>query len=215
MTLKVQVRDINGNPVTGVNISLLELQNQVRHHMATAKGGEYRRHCSLEINLPWVVRYRLSIIFFCALTGTGSTFGSYLFLFNILPLARHVWDQSTGNHSRQIATSLLCFSQLDKTFTLVSCSVTSCFGNAFLCSNIGKQKIGSQMQIRIDALVCSNVGKQSGIEVFQVTRTLILQYCWYYCMFSVRRSAPSLLNFFFFFGEREREREVLTLNEST
>ncbi|KAI3902231.1 hypothetical protein MKX01_015395 [Papaver californicum] len=63
-----QIRDVNGNPVHGVNISLSDLQNQgVRHK--TAEAGKYLRHCSLETTLPWLDRHRLIILFACSLAG--------------------------------------------------------------------------------------------------------------------------------------------------
>lgn len=68
VTLKLEVRDVNGFPVSGVNISLHELQAQTAHPVNTVKRGAYQRHCSLEVDLPWVVRYRLAILFFSAVT---------------------------------------------------------------------------------------------------------------------------------------------------
>ncbi|XP_007018621.2 PREDICTED: uncharacterized protein LOC18592061 isoform X2 [Theobroma cacao] len=63
VTLKIQVRDINGLPVTGVNISLSELQAQ----NSTIKVRQDRRHCSLEVMLPWIVKYRLAILVYSVL----------------------------------------------------------------------------------------------------------------------------------------------------
>ena len=54
VNLKIQVHDINGLPVTGVDISLSEL-----------RAVQDRRHCSLEVMLPWIVRYRLAILVYC------------------------------------------------------------------------------------------------------------------------------------------------------
>ncbi|GKU98227.1 hypothetical protein SLEP1_g11259 [Rubroshorea leprosula] len=61
VTLKIEVRDTNGLPVTGVNISLLDLQAQ----SSTMKAREHQSHCTLEVSLPWIVRYRLAILFYC------------------------------------------------------------------------------------------------------------------------------------------------------
>jgi alkaline phosphatase D len=69
VTLRIEVRDINGFPVTGVKVSLLELQAGSVDPVATIKAGEYRRHCTLEVNLPWLVRYRLAILFYSAVAG--------------------------------------------------------------------------------------------------------------------------------------------------
>lgn len=67
VTLKIEVRDINGSSVTGVKISLSELQAGSANPVATVKAGEYRRHCSLEVTLPFIVRYRLAILFYNAI----------------------------------------------------------------------------------------------------------------------------------------------------
>ncbi|GLT74533.1 hypothetical protein SLA2020_463230 [Shorea laevis] len=61
VTLKIEVRDTNGLPVTGVNISLSDLQAQ----SSTMKAREHQRHCTPEVSLPWIVRYRLAILFYC------------------------------------------------------------------------------------------------------------------------------------------------------
>ena len=67
VTLKLEVRDIKGYPVTGVKFPLVELQS--RGLMSSVKAGEYRRHCSLEVNLPWMIKYRLAIVFYCSVSG--------------------------------------------------------------------------------------------------------------------------------------------------
>ncbi|KAA8514708.1 hypothetical protein F0562_017887 [Nyssa sinensis] len=67
VTLKFDVRDANGLPVTSVNISLLELQARKIDPTAIMKAGKCQKHCCLEVNLPWLVRYRLAILFFCSL----------------------------------------------------------------------------------------------------------------------------------------------------
>ncbi|XP_010266313.1 PREDICTED: uncharacterized protein LOC104603847 isoform X2 [Nelumbo nucifera] len=73
VTMKAEVRDVNGNTVTGINISSLELQSG-EDDMVAKKSGEIQRHCSLEVNLPWIIRYRLAILFSGALMGSSSTF---------------------------------------------------------------------------------------------------------------------------------------------
>ncbi|XP_057975630.1 uncharacterized protein LOC131162989 isoform X1 [Malania oleifera] len=67
VTLKIEVRDVHGHPVTSVNISLLELQTDSRSSLAGSKAGEHGQHCTLEVTMPWIVRYRLAILFFCVL----------------------------------------------------------------------------------------------------------------------------------------------------
>ncbi|XVE69542.1 hypothetical protein DITRI_Ditri10aG0000100 [Diplodiscus trichospermus] len=61
--LKIEVRDINGLPVIGVDISLSELQAW----NSTNKAGQDRRQCSLEVMLPWIVRHRLAILIYAVL----------------------------------------------------------------------------------------------------------------------------------------------------
>ncbi|XVE94341.1 hypothetical protein REPUB_Repub02eG0001000 [Reevesia pubescens] len=63
VNLKIQVCDINGLPVTGVDISLSELQAW----NSTIKAGQDQRHCSLEVMLPWIARYRLAILIYSVL----------------------------------------------------------------------------------------------------------------------------------------------------
>lgn len=69
VTLKIEVRDSNGLPAVGVNISLTELM-QVRNATSptTVGIGKYQRHCSLEVTLPPIVRYRLTILFYFVVT---------------------------------------------------------------------------------------------------------------------------------------------------
>lgn len=69
MTMKIEVSDVDGIPVTGVNVSLLELQNSNVEAWNKVKAGQYDRHCSLETCLPWIIRYRLAILFFSILAG--------------------------------------------------------------------------------------------------------------------------------------------------
>lgn len=68
VTMKIQIRDVNGIPVHGVNISVSDLQNQGVSH-PTAEAGKYLRHCSLETSLPWLDRHCLIILFACSLAG--------------------------------------------------------------------------------------------------------------------------------------------------
>ncbi|XP_068327082.1 uncharacterized protein [Pyrus communis] len=67
VTLKIEVRDVNGNPVVGVATSLSELQARNFNSSITKKTREHQRHCSLEVSLPWIVRYRLAILASCAI----------------------------------------------------------------------------------------------------------------------------------------------------
>lgn len=65
VTIKMEVRDTNGLPAVGVNVSLSSLRSGNSEYLST---GEYERHCVLESTLGWVVRYRLAILFCCTLT---------------------------------------------------------------------------------------------------------------------------------------------------
>lgn len=67
--LRIEIRDMDGFPVTGVNISLPELQAQKVNSFGITEVGEYGRHCYLEVTLPWIVRYRLAILFYSMLSG--------------------------------------------------------------------------------------------------------------------------------------------------
>lgn len=62
VSLKFEVRDADGLMVMSVNRTLLELQSK----SSDSKGGKEWKYCSLEVNLPWIVRYRLLVFFFCA-----------------------------------------------------------------------------------------------------------------------------------------------------
>ncbi|XP_077211097.1 calcineurin-like metallo-phosphoesterase superfamily protein [Tasmannia lanceolata] len=68
VTMKVEVRDMNGDTVTGVNILLSELKPGSTL-MTTRKAGEFQHYCALEIDLPWIIRYRLAILFYGALSA--------------------------------------------------------------------------------------------------------------------------------------------------
>ncbi|EHA8591324.1 Alkaline phosphatase D [Cocos nucifera] len=61
--IKVELRDETGDPVTGVDFLLSELHPRSMNMTYREKGG-YQHHCSLEIDLPWILRYRLAFVFF-------------------------------------------------------------------------------------------------------------------------------------------------------
>ncbi|XP_002510757.3 uncharacterized protein LOC8269970 isoform X1 [Ricinus communis] len=67
VTVKLEVRDMNGCPVTGVKFPLLELQSHGVDLMPSIKV-QHQRHCTLEANLPWIVRYRLAILFYLSVS---------------------------------------------------------------------------------------------------------------------------------------------------
>ncbi|KAG9455550.1 hypothetical protein H6P81_000058 [Aristolochia fimbriata] len=70
VTLKIETRDVNGDPVIGVTVSLSELQIN-RSVPKSMKIGKFQRHCSLETDLPWIARHKLAILFFGALSVLG------------------------------------------------------------------------------------------------------------------------------------------------
>lgn len=61
VALKLNVRDKNGITVAGVDVSLKELQSSNSDRVKAAHDNQ--KHCTLEISLPWIVRYRLMILF--------------------------------------------------------------------------------------------------------------------------------------------------------
>ncbi|KAK8466981.1 hypothetical protein PHAVU_008G212600 [Phaseolus vulgaris] len=68
VTLKLKVRDKESITVTGVDVSLTELQLSNSESFDRAKAGhDNQKHCTLEVSLPWFVRYRLAILFCCTL----------------------------------------------------------------------------------------------------------------------------------------------------
>lgn len=67
VTLELKVRDKNGIAVTGANISLIELQPTNSRTGDKEKTERNKRHCTLEVSLPWIKRYRLAIVFFSTL----------------------------------------------------------------------------------------------------------------------------------------------------
>ncbi|KAF6160904.1 hypothetical protein GIB67_025439, partial [Kingdonia uniflora] len=71
VTLKVEVRDLNSSPVASVYVPLSELRNKGTIHKSPMKAGEYRRYCTLESNLPWITRIRITFLFYFGLAGTS------------------------------------------------------------------------------------------------------------------------------------------------
>ncbi|KAL3505540.1 hypothetical protein ACH5RR_035381 [Cinchona calisaya] len=65
VNLKVHVRDENGVSVLGVNISLSQLEAHNIDSKVTQTEQKYNTYCTMEVELPWIVRYRLTILFFC------------------------------------------------------------------------------------------------------------------------------------------------------
>lgn len=60
--VKIEVRDVHGDPAIGVNLLLSELQQRNVKEIYPREEA-YRQHCTPEIDLPWVHRYRLAFLF--------------------------------------------------------------------------------------------------------------------------------------------------------
>ncbi|XP_047327103.1 uncharacterized protein LOC124930791 [Impatiens glandulifera] len=71
VNLKFEVRDTDGLPVTSVHTTLTELGGQRFDAEAILNKRKHQKHCSLEVSLSWIVRYRLAIFFFCSLAGVS------------------------------------------------------------------------------------------------------------------------------------------------
>ncbi|MED6169567.1 hypothetical protein PIB30_022508 [Stylosanthes scabra] len=65
VTLKLEIRDKNGHPVSGINTSLRELQASNSQTCVTEKAAGC--NCTPESSLPWIVRYRIAILVFVSL----------------------------------------------------------------------------------------------------------------------------------------------------
>ncbi|KAL2895127.1 Complement decay-accelerating factor [Bienertia sinuspersici] len=66
--LKAEVRDTNGLPVISKKILLSGIQAGNLERAATNHTASWQKYCSLEVDLPWIVRYRMAILVFSALT---------------------------------------------------------------------------------------------------------------------------------------------------
>ncbi|KAL9225688.1 hypothetical protein vseg_001582 [Gypsophila vaccaria] len=62
LTLKIEVRDVNGVPVATNKILISDLQANNRSK------SDHQKYCTLEVDLPWITRYRLAIIVFSGLS---------------------------------------------------------------------------------------------------------------------------------------------------
>lgn len=71
VSVKMQVRDMSGTAVSGVEVPLAMLQPGALDAQPL-RPGEIRRHCTLEVNLPWTRKYLLAYSFFSSLLGMTS-----------------------------------------------------------------------------------------------------------------------------------------------
>uniref|UniRef100_A0A0E0K1T9 PhoD-like phosphatase metallophosphatase domain-containing protein n=1 Tax=Oryza punctata TaxID=4537 RepID=A0A0E0K1T9_ORYPU len=61
--IKLELRDVEGSSVGGVEFPISELEPS-KAHAITKQEHSYQRHCALETELPWLVRHRLALLFF-------------------------------------------------------------------------------------------------------------------------------------------------------
>ncbi|EMS61247.1 hypothetical protein TRIUR3_25048 [Triticum urartu] len=66
--VKIELRDLQGNSVDGVEFPISELKPS-NAHANKKEGHSFEAHCSLETELPWLVRYRLAMLFFGTIAG--------------------------------------------------------------------------------------------------------------------------------------------------
>nr|XP_043632577.1 uncharacterized protein LOC122603820 isoform X2 [Erigeron canadensis] len=71
VSIRFDVRGVNGETVNSVNTSLVELQHKKGGLDPHVRG----KHCSLEADLPWLVRHRLAILLFFFVADRSSVYG--------------------------------------------------------------------------------------------------------------------------------------------
>lgn len=70
VTIKLEIRDVNGDTVLGTNVSLSELQPGGSNSLKdTTTKGKSQRYCTLEIELPGTTRYRLAVLIYFTIAG--------------------------------------------------------------------------------------------------------------------------------------------------
>ncbi|KAH9606083.1 hypothetical protein KSS87_019227 [Heliosperma pusillum] len=78
LTLTIEVRDVNGIPVASNKILLSDLRAGNMELPNMGRAAEDQKYCTLEVDLPWIIRYRLAIIVFCG------SFGMFLLQFTVV-----------------------------------------------------------------------------------------------------------------------------------
>lgn len=156
VTVRIEIRDTSGHPVAGVNISLSELQwRNINSSTSLKKSGEIRRHCSLEVSLPWIVRYRLAIFFYSALAGMP------FFYSLVQKFLRH--EEMHTRMSMDFIMALLISSLQSLSnvlfslfFILVQSGSTGCcLDRPDFCSDSSLQEMSPQVQAWLTAMVTS------------------------------------------------------------
>jgi alkaline phosphatase D len=66
--IKVELKDLQGNSVAGVEFPISELKRS-DGHLNKKQGHSFERHCNLETELPWLVRRRIALLFFGTIPG--------------------------------------------------------------------------------------------------------------------------------------------------
>lgn len=85
--VKIELRDEDGNSVNEVSFLLSELQaNEVAGSREPASG--YQQHCTLETDLPWLLRKRLALVLWAVVGGMFVSF--YFFLEGVIITTREI-----------------------------------------------------------------------------------------------------------------------------
>lgn len=78
--VKIELRDEDGNSINEVSFLLSELQaNDVARSREPAIG--YQQHCTLETDLPWLLRKRLALVLWAVVGGMFVSFYFFLIFF--------------------------------------------------------------------------------------------------------------------------------------
>jgi hypothetical protein len=66
--IKLELRDVEGHSVHGVEFPISQLQPSGAHTIKKQEHA-FQRHCTLETELPWLTRHRLALLFFGTIAG--------------------------------------------------------------------------------------------------------------------------------------------------
>ncbi|KAJ3675554.1 hypothetical protein LUZ60_004596 [Juncus effusus] len=79
-SVKLEIRDVNGEPAASVHFSLIDLQNQQfknntknKRYLRQGYFRNYNHHCLPEVQLPFLVRYRLTFLLSAATVASVTT----------------------------------------------------------------------------------------------------------------------------------------------
>ncbi|XP_031472510.1 uncharacterized protein LOC116244770 isoform X2 [Nymphaea colorata] len=74
VSLKIELRDVNGDPVNNVKVLLSDLHPGGTYRTQPT-AGTHKHHCSLEVDLPWLSRHCFAIVFYTSLLGLALAMG--------------------------------------------------------------------------------------------------------------------------------------------